>query len=249
MSAPTTPPPSTDAVAAERHADALHTGLRQLHRSVLDEPMSPVQREAGERIEILRQQNRQAKRIAGVSAGIVLAFGIGWFSHGQLQQSSSLTLAHSRINATPEFVRQAGFAHVVYLPEKRHPVEVTAADEAHLVQWLSKRLAKPLKIPQLDAQGFALVGGRLLPGETGARAQFMFQNTQGQRITLYLGASDPVAPTYKDLDRQATQFRFLPDGPVPSFYWTDQGFGYALSGQVDKATLMQLAQVVYQQIN
>jgi anti-sigma factor RsiW len=73
-------------------------------------------------------------------------------------------------------LRQAGFAHAVYLPEKRHPVEVAAAEQDHMVQWLSKRLGKPLKIPQLGAQGFELVGGRLLPGDSGARAQFMFQN-------------------------------------------------------------------------
>jgi anti-sigma factor RsiW len=35
---------------------------------------------------------------------------------------------------------------------------------------------------------------------------------------------------------------------VPSFYWVDQGFGYALSGAVSREELMKLAQLVYQQL-
>jgi anti-sigma factor RsiW len=157
-----------------------------------------------------------------------------------------------------EFVRQASFAYSVYQPEKRHPVEVAAAEQEHLVQWLSKRLGRPLKVPNLEAQGFALVGGRLLPGEAGARAQFMFQNQAAQRITLYLGAleksarpaGNPGTQGAKDAqDMQATQFRFEADAPVPSFYWAEQGFGYALSGPVDRDTLMALANSVYAQLN
>jgi anti-sigma factor RsiW len=177
---------------------------------------------------------------------VLLAFGLGWLSRGVLPglAEPSATLAKSRVEH--EFVRQAGFAHAVYLPEKRHPVEVLAAEQEHLVQWLSKRLGRPLKIPNLESQGFALVGGRLLPGESGARAQFMFQNPQGQRITLYLGALDKAGSTDA---QQATQFRFEPDASVPSFYWADQGFGYALSGQVDRTTLMALANSIYSQIS
>src|SRR5262249_11275517 len=38
------------------------------------------------------------------------------------------------------FVATAIGAHSVYVPEVRHPVEVGAAEETHLVQWLTKRL-------------------------------------------------------------------------------------------------------------
>jgi anti-sigma factor RsiW len=127
-------------------------------------------------------------------------------------------------------------------------VEVAASEQEHLVQWLSKRLGKPLKVPNLSAQGFELVGGRLLPGDIGARAQFMFQNAQGQRITLYLGVVDQK-PGKSDMpDTRETRFRFEPDGAVPSFYWFDHGFGYALAGQMDREKLMQVATLVYQQL-
>jgi anti-sigma factor RsiW len=113
------------------------------------------------------------------------------------------------------------------------------------VQWLSKRLGKPLKVPKLSALGYELVGGRLLPGDIGARAQFMFQDAQGQRITLYLGAVDQKS---EKMDPGETKFRYEADGQVPSFYWFDQGFGYALAGQVDREKLIALATLVHQQL-
>lgn len=227
------------------HADhaALDAALRGLHRELLTQAVPPVLLEAAQRADALQQQAAAGRQWMGMAAAVLLAFGLGWLSHGAMPWQDAPTLAKSRVEQ--EFVRQASFAHAVYLPEKRHPVEVLATEQEHLVQWLSKRLGKPLKIPNLEPQGFTLVGGRLLPGDTGARAQFMFQNAQGQRITLYLGALETAA---HPADLQATQFRFEPHAAVPSFYWAEQGFGYALSGQVDKATLMGLAQSVYGQI-
>ena len=184
-----------------------------------------------------------------MAAGVLLSFGAGWVSNGHVQSRDGSVGPIAQAGVAHEFVRQAGFAHAVYLPEKRHPVEVAATEQEHLVQWLSKRLGRPLRVPQLDAQGFELMGGRLLPGESGARAQFMFQNTQGQRVTLYLGALVKAGNSNDIADVKATQFRFEPDGPVPSFYWADQGFGYAISGQVDKATLMALSSLVFAQIH
>lgn len=87
------------------------------------------------------------------------------------------------------------------------------------------------------------MGGRLLPGDTGARAQFMYQNAAGERVTLYLGALAAGQPGATD-----TAFRFDPDGPVPCFYWTDGGFGYALSGALPRAALLGLATAVHPQL-
>ena len=127
----------------------------------------------------------------------------------------------------------------------RHPVEVAAAQQEHLIQWLSKRLGRPLKVPDLSGQGYELVGGRLLPGDNGARAQFMYQAPGGERVTLYLGALDVGADATA---RQETAFSFSGTGPVPGFYWVDQGFGYALAGKLSREALLQLAQAVYQQL-
>ncbi|HEX7465011.1 MAG TPA: anti-sigma factor, partial [Usitatibacter sp.] len=68
----------------------------------------------------------------------------------------------------------------------RHPVEVDAKDQDHLVKWLSKRLDMALTVPVLSTEGFELLGGRLLPGNDGPVAQFMYQDASGKRLTLYV---------------------------------------------------------------
>ena len=238
--------PDAQADAADRALDA---ALRDLHRDVLAQPVPPALMDSALRLSRLQQRTTSVRHWGGMAAGVMLAFSVGWLSHGQLGAGYDSATGLTKVSMEREFVRQAGFAYSVYMPEKRHPVEVAAPEQEHLVQWLSKRVGRPLKIPKLEALGFELVGGRLLPGDGGARAQFMFQNSQSQRITLYLGAMKPTAANQSSQDTQATQFRFEPNGPVPSFYWAEQGFGYALSGQVDKAMLMALADAVYSQIH
>ena len=230
--------------------------LRQLHGALLAEPVPATLLEAVQRTEQARGQIDRWWRWGGMAAAVLMAFGIGWWSRGMAPLPAGTVLAQ---NASPAgFVRQATVAHAVYAPEVRHPVEVAAAQQEHLVAWLSKRLGRPLKLPQLAAQGYELVGGRLLPGTAGnagdagvARAQFMYQNAGGERITLYLGALDAAlagrgkpAPSMN----AETAFSFSSDGPVPSFYWVDRGFGYALAGPLPRPALLALAQAVYLQL-
>ena len=187
------------------------------------------------------------RRWGGLAASVLLSFAVGWFTHGQWRSTEQLAQQSPR-KPTADFVRQASLAYAVYAPEVRHPVEVGSAEQDHLVKWLSKRLGRPLKVPDLTVQGFELVGGRLLPGDAGAsavRAQFMFQNTAGERLTLYLGA---VQGDGAGVNTQESAFRFASEGPISSFYWIEQGFGYALTGPVPRDRLMQLAQAVYQQL-
>lgn len=220
--------------------------LQGLHSQVLQEAIPPALLAATQHAAGAQQQVDQWWRWGGIAAGFMLAFGVGWLSHGQWQMTSPQGLQTlSKAQNGREFIRQAALAHAVYTPEVRHPVEVTAAQQEHLVQWLSKRVGKPLKVPNLSAQGFELVGGRLLPGDEGARAQFMFQNAAGERITLYLGA---LSASAKGAAKDETAFRFSADGAVPGFYWVDHGFGYALAGTLSRDGLMKLAEAVYQQL-
>ena len=219
--------------------------LRGLYQQVLDEPIPATLMLAAQQTAASQQTRTQWWRWSGMAAGLVLSFGTGWLSHGQLATQAPAGLQAKAQQTGQDFARQASFAHGVYSPEIRHPVEVTAAEQEHLVQWLSKRLGKPLKIPQLGTLGYELVGGRLLPGEAGARAQFMYQNAAGTRITLYLGALDQAAG---GADAGASGFHLGTAGPIPNFYWVDQGFGYALAGPVPRAALLQLAEAVYRQL-
>ena len=222
---------------------AQRDALRDLYATADDTALPASLLAAAERAQRARDQASQWWRLGGMAASVLLAFGMGWVANTQWNVRSGQDTA-ARIEPARHFAREAAVAYAVFQPEVRHPVEVTAAQQEHLVQWLSKRLGRPLKIPALSAQGYELMGGRLLSGDEGARAQFMYQNSAGQRLTLYLGALKPAAGSAA----KETAFRFLDDGPVPGFYWVDQGFGYALTAQLPRPALQELATVVYRQL-
>jgi anti-sigma factor RsiW len=141
--------------------------------------------------------------------------------------------------ATP-LPRQAAVAHAVFSPDVRRPVEIDAEHEDQLVTWLSKRLGTPVSPPKLGALGYELIGGRLLPGNSGPVAQFMYHDASGQRLTLFVSTENA---TNRD-----TAFRFAREGSVNVFYWVDGKFGYALSAGIDKNELARVATAVYDQL-
>lgn len=171
-------------------------------------------------------------RYATVAAWLVIGGTLGWFLHG---------VPESRPVVPVTLAQQAIMAHAVYTPEVRHPVEVGADQEAHLTAWLSKRLGSPLKVPHLGAAGYELVGGRLLPSTSGPAAQLMYQDTRGQRLTLYVRNDSGGS--------HGTAFRYARENNISVFYWIDGPFGYALSGDLEKSELLRVAQLVYQQLN
>ena len=194
---------------------------------VLEEPL-PARVQAPIRGRGVRPSMRYAAAVALFALGGVS----GWYLHA---------FSAAKSTDAAGFARQAAIAHVVYSPEVRHPVEVGADEEAHLVRWLSKRLGASLKVPHLGGVGYQLVGGRLLPGNQGPVAQFMYQDANGQRLTLYVRNASA--------DNRETAFRFTQERGVSVFYWLDRKFGYALSGEIDKTELLRVAKLVYQQFN
>ena len=141
---------------------------------------------------------------------------------------------------SPPLPTLAARAHYVYAREQRHAVEVAAADQEHLVTWLSKRLDVPLKVPVLAQEGYMLMGGRLLPGTSAPVAQFMFEDSAKRRLTLYVVGKQHKEPV--------TAFRFIQEGLVNVFYWVDPTCAYAISGEIDRGELSRVAHVVYKQL-
>jgi anti-sigma factor RsiW len=173
--------------------------------------------------------------VAGIAIGLVLP--LAWQGMRPAQPVASAPAG--AVAAT--LAGRAARAHMVYAVEVRHPVEVDAAQQEHLVNWLSKRLGTKLKVPELTAEGFELLGGRLLPGPEGPVAQFMYQEPAGKRLTLYVSSRGRA--------EEQTAFRYTQEGKVSVFYWIDGNWGYALSGELDKASLSRLSTSVYRQLN
>lgn len=161
----------------------------------------------------------------------------GWVAHDLAAGG------HSRnplATAPVMLARQAAVAHTVFSADLRRPVEVGADQEQALVIWLSRRLGANVRAPKLAPLGYDLIGGRLLPGQSGPVAQFMYQDAAGQRLTLYV--------SHDQVQNRDTGFRFALEGRVNVFYWIDGQFGYALSGSIPRAELSRIASSVYEQL-
>lgn len=178
--------------------------------------------------------NRSWNRWGGLAATLVLGIACGYLARGWLAvPGAAATLAS-----------EAVLAHAAYVPEVRHPVEVAASEEQHLVAWLSKRLSTPIKAPSLVTAGYQLLGGRLLPPTNSTDpapiALLMYENAQGRRLSLLIK---------RDSTNSETAFRFSEDGTTRVFYWIDESCGYALAGDLPKEELQTLARLVYRQLN
>jgi hypothetical protein len=136
----------------------------------------------------------------------------------------------------------------VFVPEQRHPVEVAAADEAHLVAWLSKRLDAPVTVPHLGDAGWSLLGGRLLPADAGPVAQFMYEDARGRRLTLAVTRPLRDETAQRASDPEAA-FRIAHEGDETVFYWIDRRFAYALTGRLTQPEMTAIADRVYRQLD
>ncbi len=226
-----------DVAAAARVAawQAQAAALRAHFAAELDEPV-PDSLHAALQPKPQIAAWRKLGRIAALLLVAVLGAGLGWWGRGALPGGGT----------GPALPREAARAHLVYAAEVLHPVEVAAAEEKHLVAWLSKRLGKPLTVPHLGAAGFSLIGGRLLPatmgqnGQGGVAAQFMYENPRGERLTLYVRSGE---------GGNDTAFRFSEQNGALGFYWVDGGYGYALVGGLTRDRLLPIARQVYEQLN
>lgn len=215
-----------------RDYQAINRQLRNLHSEVLQQPVPKRLLRSGRR---RLQFWKSVERIAAVLA-LVLVGGVGgWLVRDQLSPQAP---AFAQV-----LVEEAVLAHSVYTPERRHAVEVPAAEEPHLVAWLSKRFDSEIRAPKLDALGYELLGGRLLAVDFGPAAHFMYQDADGRRLTLFVRKGRA-----EDEPNDATPFRFVKNQNTNAFYWLENGLGYALIGDMEQSALAEVADVIYQQL-
>ncbi len=218
-----------DALAAR--ARAYRTQNEEIRALFGEAALEPVPRHLRPH-RIAARQNRRRWLMPLAASVVWLAIGLagGWFGHDRLHRDPA-------VDPSRYVASQALSAHRVYAVEVRHPVEVFADEEAHLVKWLSKRLGHQIRTPDLSSQGFRLVGGRLLPAEGGApAAQFMYENAAGRRVTVY-------ASLYRS--GQETAFRYQTVDDVGAFIWLEPDMGYAVAGDIPREPLLAVSRIVY----
>ncbi len=185
--------------------------------------------------QVLSHDRRNGRSWAAMTAAaaivaFVLGGGTGWLARG---------VSAAAPTGFDVIASEALDAYKLYVVEVRHPVEVPGSERAHMTQWLSKRLGEELRIPDLQAIGLKLVGGRLLPGPTGAAAFYMYESPSGERFTIYCAKAGV----------SQTALRYTSEEQFAAFYWVDDKIAYVVSGPADRERLESVTKSVYEQID
>ena len=224
-----------DAAVRVRQYQEQRQALRSALQLKFDEPIPVRLRVASIQTERRRRWHRTLGRIAATGLWLLIGAAGGWIANEELAEGPSMRVTSASVE--DGIAHEALVAHRVFVAEVRHPVEVDVSQEKHLVEWLSKRLGRPLHVPNLSAQGYQLMGGRLLPASAGPAAQLMYDDGTGRRLTVYL----------TEEDGGETSFRYVRDGDLGGFYWRDAGFSYAVLAQADRRELLATAKAIYHQ--
>lgn len=237
-----------DADAARRveHYRAQTAILHELFDPVLREPPSAELQALTERLNgrIAGNDNRPAwhasawVRSAAAIALVVGGVAGGWYARPAVAPPAPVTVAAQPTQGQnlQTFAHEAAQAHRFYTADDRFQVEMGADDPSALDSFLSQRVGTDVFGPDLSGVGYRLIGGRSLPTDRGAGAQYMYANDQGKRITLFVG-SNQQAP-------EGT-FSFAQQGDVATFYWVEGQLAYALIGRLSRDELMEITKAVY----
>jgi len=221
--------PEQAALVAAWRAQA--ESIRARYGAVANEPV-PDRLKLDQVIRRDRSSGRSWAAFAAAAALIafVVGGGAGWMARG-----ASATAPTD----FDTFTAEALDAYKLYVVEVRHPVEVPGSERAHMTQWLSKRLGSDLRIPDLQSIGLNLVGGRLLPGPTGAAAFYMYEAASGERFTIYCAKADAAE----------TALRYRSDDSFAAFYWVDDKIAFVVSGPAGRERLEKVTKTIYEQVD
>jgi len=165
---------------------------------------------------------------AAAAALVVLGGAGGWLTRGSLTADR------------PELYRLAASAYRIYTVQQRHPVEVWANEREHLQTWLGNVLGVPFVAPDLERQGYDLVGGRLLSTQRGAAALLIYQGKDNQRLALYVCTRAAWGGTGKASYEEV--------GTLGTFTWPKGPLWYSLAGNLSASELKSMAVSVNQQV-
>ncbi len=172
---------------------------------------------------------RGAWRMAASVAILAVGLAGGWFARDLMPGA---TRAQNVAVAALQ-------AHQTFVGEVKHPVEVLASDAEQMNTWMSKRLGRDMRPPDLAASGFTLLGGRIVPSATGPAGFYMYEDAAGQRITLYI---------LPDGAAGSRSFQFAQDGATQSIYWLDENLSCAVVGDIPRDVLRTIAVSAYDQL-
>jgi len=249
-------PDAAARVAAWRAQDE---ALRALFGAGADAPMpSETERTAALLGERLEERARAAGPRAGwwprpalVQAAAAVALVVagvagGWYGAAMIDPGDGATTpspartarqqqpapAHPSSPPLHNFAAAGVRAFDLYAVDSPFAVELGAEQAETFDGWVTRRIGKPVFAPDLSGAGFRMIGGRALPTAGGPSAQYMYEDDQGWRLTLYVSGPRGTADVPHGVFTQ---------GQSVAVYWQDQGLAYALIGFLESDRMVEIA--------
>jgi anti-sigma factor RsiW len=179
----------------------------------------------------------------GAAAAIALLCvggGAGWGLHGFVQNPDVPVLtALSAPEGIGALAREASASYVAYARDRNRPVEIRADKTDDLLRWISDRVGMNLHVPDLTADGYRFMGGRVVATDHGPAAMLMYDDDQGVRLVML---ARPM-----QADQNAPMQEHHADG-VTGFSWASMGTGYSVVGPLSDDLLHPVADQMRKQL-
>lgn len=215
-------PQTASRVAGWQQADE---ALRQAVGWRAEEPVPTelnVARVAASRVD---RQWAPWRMAASIFVALIVGAGGGWVAH-----------TPNTRNGVESVAWEAAMAQRVFAQDPMHPVEFSGNEQDKLVQWVSQRLGRPVVPPDLSKSGYRLLGGRVIATEHGAGSMFLYESSDGARVTLFVRPMERIDQnaTMQPVDMRRTS----------GFAWAKNGLGFSLVANNPIEGLHQLANKV-----
>lgn len=159
------------------------------------------------------------KIAAGLTLFVLGAFShFGWQSYGEWRVPAALETATK--------------AHEVFSAERQRPVEIPGTRRVEMARWFERHLGTAVEIPDLNSLALRLVGGRLLASTEGPMAQLLYEDRQGNRLTLYLTVEESDVGSDVEVVKVAD---------FSAGFWQDGELTYTIVADMEAEALLALA--------
>ena len=138
-------------------------------------------------------------------------------------------------NQSTAFVAAGASAYRAFAPSATRPVEIATADHNALTRWIAPQIDRALPIPDLASAGLILLGGRIVPGAASPAILALYENSQRERVGLFIEALDSPP---------ATKVEIKACGDMLCASWIAAGHGFALVGRMPSARMTELARQI-----
>jgi len=174
--------------------------------------------------------------IAASVATLVIGAGAGYWAARSPVASPAAEMAATETAPSGLVDNLAGYYDLYSVgaaePERMDFADLRTDERDGLQSWLSSRLARETKVPDLSTFGYNLRGGRIVISEGRPAGQIIYENPADKRpIAIYVGTT-----TKRDAQLTLDQRK-----DVNVAYWRREGRTIAVFGKSDKSVIRDIA--------